>query len=79
MQNLEDLLRNIYLGFLNGIPIPADEFQHARSTGMIKMNGINSTRNIINEEGWIEMKDKGIKVRFKKQDQFGKTKEVWEE
>ena len=74
VRNLEDSFRNIYSGFVNGIPIPTDEVQHARLTGTIETNGINGARNIINEEGWIEVKNKAKKVTIKKQDHFGKIK-----
>ena len=74
MRNLEDSFRNIYSGFVNGIRIPTGEVQHARLTGTIETNGINRAKNVINEEGWIEVKNKAKKVTFKKQDQFGKIK-----
>ena len=48
VRNLEDSFRNIYSGFVNGIPIPTDEVQQARLTGTIETNGINGARNIAN-------------------------------
>ena len=74
VRNPEDSFKNIYSGFVNGIRIPTDEVQHARLTSTIETNGIHDARNVINEEGWIEVKKKEKKVRFKMQDQFGKTK-----
>ena len=74
MRNLEDLFDNIYSAFGNGIQIPTDEVKHARLTGTIKTNGINGTRNVINEEGWIEVKKMAKKFTFKKQDHYGKVK-----
>ena len=73
-KNLEDSFRNIYSGYVNGIRIPTDGVQHARLTRTIETNGINGAKNVINKEGWIEVKKKEKKVTFKKQDQFGKTK-----
>jgi hypothetical protein len=74
VRNPEDSFKNIYSGFVNGIRIPTDEVQDARLTSTIETNGIHDARNVINEEGWIEVKKKEKKVRFKMQDQFGKTK-----
>ena len=74
VRNLEDSFKNIYSGFVNGIRMPTDEVQHARLTGTIETKGINGARNIINEDAWIEVKNKAKKVTSKKQDQFGKTK-----
>ena len=74
VRNPEDSFKNIYSGFVNGIRIPTDEVQHARLTGTIETKGINGARNIINENAWIEVKNKAKKVTSKKQDQFGKTK-----
>jgi hypothetical protein len=73
VRNPEDSFKNIYSGFVNGIRIPTDEVQHARLTSTIETNGTHDARNVINEEGWIEVKKKEKKVRFKMQDQFGKT------
>ena len=73
-KNLEDSFQNIYLGYVNGIRIPTDGVQHARLTRTIETNIIKSAKNVINKEGWIEVKKKEKKVTFKKQNQFGKTK-----
>jgi hypothetical protein len=62
VRNPEDSFKNIYSGFVNGIRIPTDEVQHARLTSMIETNGIHDARNVINEEGWIEVKKKGRKL-----------------
>ena len=74
VRNLEDSFKNIYSGFVNGIRMPTDEVQHARLTGTIETKGINGARIIINEDAWIEVKNKAKKVTSRKQDQFGKTK-----
>jgi hypothetical protein len=73
VRNPEDFFKNIYSGFVNGLRIPTDEVQHARWT-VIETNGIHGARNVIIEEGWIEVKKNQKNVRFMMQDQFGKTK-----
>lgn len=70
----EGQFRKIYAGFVNGIAIPTEQVQHARLNDKTEMIGIANCMNLTNEKEWIEVKNKSKKVRFVKQDQFGKTK-----
>jgi len=70
----EGQFRKIYAGFVNGIAIPTEQVQHARLNDKTEMIGIANRMKSTNEKEWIEVKNKSKKVRFVKQDQFGKTK-----
>ncbi|KAI2497433.1 gag-polypeptide of LTR copia-type [Fragilaria crotonensis] len=72
VRNLEDSFKNIYSGFVNGIRIPGGPT--CKINWYDRKRKINGARNIINEDAWIEVKNKAKKVTSKKQDQFGKTK-----
>ena len=70
----EGQFRKIYAGFVNGIAIPTEQVQHARLNDQTETIGIANRMKSTNEKEWIEVKNKSKKVRFVKQDQFGKTK-----
>ena len=70
----EGQFRKIYVGFVNGIAVPTDQVQHARLTDETEMIGIANPMKSTNEKEWIEVKNKSKKVKFVKQDQFGKIK-----
>ena len=70
----EGQFRKIYAGFVNGIAIPTEQVQHARLNDQTETIGIANRIKATNEKEWIEVKNKSKKVRFVKQDQFGKTK-----
>jgi hypothetical protein len=70
----KDQFRKIYAGFVNGIAIPTEQVQHARLNDKTETIGIGNCMKSTNEKEWIEVKNKSKKVRFVKQDQFGKTK-----
>ena len=70
----EGQFRKIYAGFVNGIAIPTEQVQHARLNDKTETIGIANRMKSTNEKEWIEVKNKSKKVRFVKQDQFGKTK-----
>jgi hypothetical protein len=70
----ENRFRGLYSGFVNGIPIPTDEVQHARMRDSNKKKGTASPTSPTNEGEWTEVKNKVKKVRFMCQDRFGKNK-----
>ena len=71
----EGQFRKIYAGFVNGIiAIPTEQVQHARLNDKTETIEIANHLKSTNEKEWIEVKNKSKKVRFVKQDQFGKTK-----
>jgi hypothetical protein len=70
----ENSFRGLYSGFVNGIPIPTDEVQHARMRDSNRKKGTASPTSPTNEGEWTEVKNKVKKVRFMCQDRFGKNK-----
>ena len=69
-----ECVRKIYAGFVNGIAIPTDGVREARLTCKTQTIGIKNFTKSTNQKVWIEVKSKCKKVRFMKQDQFGKIK-----
>ena len=74
VRNQEDLFKNVYLGFINGLQIPVDGIQYGRLTGTNGFEGITgATTTSTNEEGWISVNGNAKKVVPGRRDQFGKT------
>ena len=49
------------MGFVNGIAIPTDGFQHSRLTCKTEIIGIKNPTKSTNEKEWIEVKNKSKK------------------